>query len=160
MCAGSNTCLRGTVPCMGTLWACLQEPHTAHLCRVIVTSWLLQAHGELSLPIFPLFLSSLLPPTVYEPSLLNPVSPVLCQSVSNLQLLRLFSSLLPLGSVSGTVSLFFYLFTVPLPSLSLHPAHPLIQPVLSELSSLSFCQSSLLTHFSHEVKFRVLIIWP
>lgn len=51
--------------------------------------------------------------TVCEPSLLSPVSPVLCQSVSNLQLLRLFSSLLPLGSVSGTVSLFFFFFSKP-----------------------------------------------
>ena len=57
-----------------------------------------------TVPFFP-------PPPIYllhyEPSLLSPVSPVLCQSVSNLQLLRLFSSLLPLGFVSGTVSLFF-----------------------------------------------------
>lgn len=45
--------------------------------------------------------------TVYKP-LLSPVSPVLCQFVSNLQLLRLFSSLLPLGSVSGTVFFFFF----------------------------------------------------
>lgn len=118
------------------------------------------------LPLFPLFLSSLLSSYIssalsVEPSLLSPVSPVLCQSVSNLQLLRLFSSLLPLGSVSGTVSLFFYLFTLPFPSLFLHSALPLIQPVLSDPSScISVCLSSLLTHFSHEVKFWVLITWP
>lgn len=70
----------------------------------------------------------------------------------------LFSSLLPLGSVSGTVSLFFYLFTLPFPSLSLHSAHPLTHPVLSDPSSLSFCLlSSSLTHFSHQVKLGVLI---
>lgn len=76
-------------------------------------------------------------------SLLRSAQFLPCQSVSNLQLLRLFSSLLPLGSVSGTVSLFFYLFTLPLPSRSPHSAHPLIQPVPSDLSS---CLSVLLAH--------------
>lgn len=102
------------------------------------------------IPVCPSFFSSrcsFLPaPCAVRASSSQPSS---CQSVSNLQLLRLFSSLLPLGSVSGTVSLFFYLFTLPFPSLSLHPAHPLTQPVLSDLPSPSLCLS-VLTHFFHK----------
>lgn len=118
------------------------------------------------LPLFPLFLSSLLPTpyifcAVYEPSPLSPVSPVLCQSVSNLQLLRLFSSLLPLGSVSGTVSLFTS------SSLSRFPPFLCIRHIHSSnllclicQPCLSVCPSFLLTHFSHKMKFWVLITWP
>lgn len=103
------------------------------------------------LPLFPLFLSSLLSSYIssalsVEPSLLSPVSPVLCQSVSNLQLLRLFSSLLPLGSVSGTVSLFFYLFTLPFPSLFLHSALPTHLTCSVWSIILSFCLPVLLAH--------------
>lgn len=85
----------------------------------------------------------------------NAFSPALCQSVSNLQLLRLFSSLLPLGSVSGTVS----------PFTSLHSCFPpflCIQHIPSSIlfclichPCLSVCPPSVLTHFAHEVKFRV-----
>lgn len=82
--------------------------------------------------------------TVWKP-LLSPVSPVLCQFVSNLQLLRLFSSLLPLGSVSGTVFFFFLkpLYS-PISPLSLHSAHPLSQPV----SSICHPCLSVLAHTS------------
>lgn len=95
--------------------------------------------------------------TVWKP-LLSPVSPVLCQFVSNLQLLRLFSSLLPLGSVSGTVFFFFLsLFTLPFPPfLCIQHIH---SASLSHPSVIPVCLS-LLTHLSHTVKFWVLITWP
>ena len=140
-----------TVPCTGTLWACAQEPHTAHLSLSTFHRWS-PAHSHpsvllASLPTVPLF-----PPpapcifcAVYEPSLLSAASPVLCQSISNLQLLRLFSSLLPLGSVSGTVSFFIPLYSpVSLPFSALSPS--LLHPLLSGPPSLSFCLSVLLAH--------------
>lgn len=98
--------------------------------------------------------------TVCEPSLLSPVSPVLCQSVSNLQLLRLFSSLLPLGSVSGTVSLFFFF---PNLLILLFPPPPFSAFSTSTHSACLMHQSLLpvlLSHLSHVMKFWVLLSWP